>query len=107
MGVERSRLAAALVCAIFVLLAIVLEVLGGLAANSQVPEWAARTIPVAWPPTLRVGWWLLVAAAAGAYRLLLAGAGLPQSRWVTLASVVPFVVFASGIAAGAGWATWH
>jgi len=90
-----------------VLLAIALEVLGGLGANSEVPAWAATIVPLAWPPVLRVAWWLLVAATAGAYRLLLAGAGLPQSRWVTVASVAPFVAFAAGIAAGAGWATWH
>ncbi len=99
--------AGALACAFFVVLAILLEVLGGLAANSEVPDWAASIVPLGWPRVLRVGWWLLVAGTAAAYRLLLARAGLRQSRWATVASVAPFVVFAAGIASGAGWATWH
>ena len=97
----------ALACAAFVILAIVLEVVGGLAANSEVPGWAPRLAPIAWPRLVRVGWWLAVAVAAGAYRILLNRAGLPQSPWLSAASVAPFILFAAGIAAGAEWATWH
>lgn len=97
----------ALACASFVVLAIALEVVGGMGANSEVPDWAPTLVPIAWPRLVRVGWWLVVAAAAGGYRVLLARAGLPQSPWVTAASMAPFVLFAAGIAAGAEWATWH
>lgn len=99
--------AGALICASFVVLAIVLEVVGGMAANSEVPGWAPRLVPIAWPRLVRAGWWLAVALAAGAYRILLARAGLPQSPLVTAASVAPFVVFAAAVAAGAEWTTWH
>lgn len=91
----------------FVLAAVAAEVLGGLGANSPVPAWAERVVPLAWPPAARVAWWLLVAAAAVAYRLLLGRAGFPQRRAVIVLSVAPFVVFAAGIAVGASWATWH
>lgn len=97
----------ALACASFVVVGIVLEVVGGLAANSEVPDWVPGLVPITWPRLVRVGWWLAVAAAAGGYRILLARAGLPQSAWVTAAAMTPFVLFASGIAAGAEWATWH
>ncbi|MDP1804020.1 MAG: hypothetical protein Q8K72_02530 [Acidimicrobiales bacterium] len=97
----------ALACAAFVVLAMVLEVVGGMSANSEVPDWAPRLVPIAWPRLVRVGWWLAVGVAAGAYRVLLARAGLPQSRWLLVVSVAPFVLFAVGIAAGAEWATWH
>lgn len=99
--------AGALACGLFVLVAIALEVLGGMAANSETPRWAARIVPLGWPPALRVGWWLLVGAAAGGHRVLLARAGVPRSGWATVATVTPFVLFAAGIAAGADWATWH
>lgn len=92
----------------FVALAIVLEVLGGSFANSPVPDWA-RVVPIAWPSGLRVVWWgaVAVAAAAGLFRLGLHRLGLRQRPVVVAASVLPFLVFAGGIAAGADWATWH
>lgn len=103
-----ALVAGALGCGLFVLLAIGIEVLGGLAANSENPRWAVvRIVPIGWPPALRVGWWLLVGAAAGAHRVLLFRAGFRRSRWATVATMAPFVLFAGGIAAGAGWATWH
>lgn len=84
-----------------------LEVVGSMGANSEVPDWTRGLLPVARPRLVRVGWWLAVALAAGGYRILLARAGLPQSPWVTAASMTLFVLFAAGIAAGAEWATWH
>lgn len=98
---------AALLCAGFVVAAVLLEVIGGQNANSPHPSWAERVVPLAWPQPIRVLWWLLIAAAAGAYRTLLNRAGLTQRRAVTLVIVLPFVLFAAGIATGAEWATWH
>lgn len=40
-----------------VILAIVLEVVGGSFANSPVPEWA-HIVPITWPSGLRVLWWV-------------------------------------------------
>lgn len=97
----------ALAAAGFVAFAFALEVMGGLGANSPAPAWADRVVPLAWPQGLRVVWWLVVAGAAGAYRLLLARAGFRQRRFVVVLTVVPFLVFAAGVAAGAPWATWH
>lgn len=90
----------------FVLLAIVLELVGGSFANSPVPAWA-HVAPIAWPTGLRVLWWLAVAAAAGLFRLGLHRLGHRQRPVIVVASIAPFLVFASGIAAGADWATWH
>lgn len=97
----------ALGCALFVLGAIAAEVVGGEYANSRVPAWAERVFPITWPQPVRVAWWLAVAGAALGYRVLLHRIGLRQRAWVVVASVVPFVVFAGGVAAGADWATWH
>lgn len=97
---------AVLVSIAFVALAIVLEVLGGSSANSSVPDWA-HVVPIAWPSGLRVVWWVAVAAAAGVFRLGLHRLGLKQHPVVVAASVLPFLAFAAGIAAGADWATWH
>jgi hypothetical protein len=90
----------------FVALAVVLEVLGGSFANSPVPDWA-HVVPIAWPSGLRVLWWTAVAAAAGLFRLGLHRLSLRQRPIVVAASVLPFLAFAAGIAAGADWATWH
>ena len=92
--------------AAFVVLAIVLELIGGTYANSPVPTWA-EIVPIVWPPALRVVWWLAVAAAAGLFRLGLDRLGIPQRPLIVVASVVPFVVFAAGIAVGADFSTWH
>jgi hypothetical protein len=86
--------------------AVILEVVGGLNANSPHPSWAEWVVPLAWPQPLRVVWWVGVAGAAGAYRVLLSRAGFPQ-RKVTTLLVVPFLLFAAGVATGADWATWH
>ena len=98
---------AALLCAGFVLAAVLLEVIGSQNANSQYPSWTEWVVPLAWPQPVRALWWLLIAAAAAAYRVLLDRAGLAQRRVVTVVIVVPFVLFAAGVAAGAEWATWH
>jgi hypothetical protein len=90
----------------FVAVAVAVEVLGGSFANSSVPDWA-DVAPTTWPGGLRSAWWTAVAAAAGACRLALHRIGLPQRPVIVAASVLPFLVFAAGIAAGADWATWH
>lgn len=90
----------------FVVGAVVLEVIGGLHANSAVPDWA-ELVPIAWPTPARVLWWLTVATAAGIFRLGLHRLGFRQRPFVVVASVGPFVVFAIGIASGSSWSTWH
>ncbi|MGH9039975.1 MAG: hypothetical protein ACRDZ3_07080 [Acidimicrobiia bacterium] len=97
----------ALLAGAFVLVAVGLEVVSGLNANSPVPAWAEKVAPLAWPQPARVAWWLVVAGAAAAFRLLLGRAGIPQRRFVLVVSVAPFLVFAAGVAVGADWATWH
>ncbi|MGH9176974.1 MAG: hypothetical protein ACRD0N_00265 [Acidimicrobiales bacterium] len=111
-GPQRDRTAArlgwaALGCATLVVSAIVLEVVGGTAANSPAPGRARYVVPLAWPAAWRVVWWLAVAAAALGLRVALHRLGFRQRRLIVTASVAPFVVFAAGIAAGADWATWH
>lgn len=104
---QSRAFAGALLCAAFVLAAVTLEVVGGQNANAPHPAWAEWVIPLAWPQPLRVLWWLVIAGAAGGYRILLAEAGFSPRRPVTVLLVAPFLVFAAGIATGAGWATWH
>jgi len=98
---------AAVGCALFVFAALAAEVTAGLYANSPTPRWAERVAPLAWPQPARVLWWLVIGAAAFAYRVILHRAGIRQRAWVVAVSVVPFVVFAAGIAVGADWSTWH
>ncbi len=70
-------------CAALVLLAVILEVVGGTAANSPVPAWAENAFPISWPQPVRVLWWLVVAAAALRYRLVIHRVGIRQrpSLW--------------------------
>jgi hypothetical protein len=89
-----------------VLGAVTLEVLAGQAANSPVSRWAVL-VPLTWPQPARVGWWLGIAGAAGAYRWSLRQIGLPARRITDVATVVPFPAFAAGVALGASWSTWH
>lgn len=91
---------------VFTMCAVAVEVASGSYANSVVPGWA-EWVPLAWPQPLRVIWWLVVAASAGAFRWSLAKLGLRPNHLVTALTVTPFVVFAMGIAFGAHWATWH
>lgn len=97
---------AAAASALFVLGAVTLEVLAGMAANSPVPEWA-ELVPATWPRPARVSWWLAVAGAVGLYRLALHRLGLGPNRLVTLATVALFLAFALGIAIGSEWTAWH
>ncbi len=94
-------------CVAFVLAAGVLEVVGGYGANSPSPSWAKAVFPIGWPQAVRVGWWLTVALAAFGYRTYLGRAGFRTRRPVTALVVVPFMIFAVGVAVGAEWATWH
>lgn len=103
-----ARLAAtAAGCAVFVLTALVLELAAGAGANSAAPGWVGRVVPLTWPQGARVAWWLLVAAAALGFRASLHRLGFRQHPVVVVGSVAPFVIFAAGVAAGAGWSTWH
>jgi hypothetical protein len=105
-GTGDGVLIRGLAALLFVAVAVVLELMASLWANSTVPAWA-ELAPIAWPPVARVAWWTAVALAALTYRRSLARAGLPQHRTVTVLTVAPFLVFAVGIAVGADWATWH
>ena len=103
---ERRWLAVAGGCAFIVVAALTLEALAGQWANSAGPGWASL-VPLTWPRAGRVAWWCAVAIAAGGFRLALARLGIRQHALAVAVSVLPFVVFAGGIAAGASWATWH
>ncbi len=105
-GAGRTVLVA-LVCAGFVIAAVVLEAIAGGAANSPLPAWAEGLFPLSWPRPVRVGWWLAVAAAALGFRIALVDLGLAKQRLLTAATVAPFVILAGGVAFGADWATWH
>lgn len=97
----------ALACGAFVMAAVLLEVIAGGAANSPVPAWAQGLFPLTWPQPARVLWWLVVAAAALTFRLVLVRLGLARHNLLTVAIVAPFVILAAGVAFGADWATWH
>lgn len=99
-------LALVLFSAVFVLVAVFLEVLGGSYANSPLPPWA-QVVPLSWPQGVRVLWWLGVAAAAAGFRLGLHRLGIRQRPLIVIASIAPFLAFAAGIASGASWSTWH
>jgi hypothetical protein len=105
-GAPRAVLAA-FAAAGFVVFAVVLEVLSGAWANSTVPSWAEWLVPLAWPQPLRVAWWLAVAGAAGLFHRALRRAGIRRRPVMGVITVVPFLVFAAGVAAGVDWATWH
>jgi hypothetical protein len=56
------------------------------------------------------GWWALAVMGSAGYVVLavvLEVLGHRQRPIAVVASVVPFLVFAAGIAIGADWATWH
>ncbi len=91
----------------FVFFAVALELGAAQFANSRVPALAETLTPLAWPQAARALWWLAVAAAATVFRYGEWRAGVARSRLVVAASVVPFFVFALGVALGAEFATWH
>ena len=105
----------AFACAGFVLLAVVLEFLGGNGGTAavvglhQTSEHTWRDfVPSAWPEAPRVIWWLAVAGATAGYRL---HADRMQHRapraWLAVVSAAPFLVFAGGVATSMGWATFR
>lgn len=98
--------AVALASLVLVAGAVLLEIVGGLHANSTVPDWA-ELVPIAWPAPVRVLWWTSVAVAAGLFRLALHRLGFRQRPVVVVVSIMPFVAFAVGITLGASWSTWH
>lgn len=102
-----GAVAKALSCAAFVLFAVALEAISGQSANSKNPGWVYGLVPLTWSTPARVGWWLLVGAAAGGHRYYLVRAGLASGRWLVGVLAAPFVGFAISIAAGASWSTWH
>ena len=93
-------------CLTFVVAAIAVEVLASRYAGAAVPGWAGL-VPLAWPQPARVGWWLVVATAAGGFRYGIHRLGFPQRRLVVVLTVGPFLWFAFGVASGADWSTWH
>lgn len=93
-------------CPLFVLVAIVAEVIAGQYSNSEVPDWAFF-VPLGWPQAVRVLWWVLVSAAAGGFRLGLARLGQTQRPLIVILTVAPFAFFALGVATGSSATTWH
>ena len=101
------RLAAAVGCALLVLGAVGLELVSGQAANSPSEAAYQPFVPLGWPAPARVAWWMLIAGAAATHRLLL-DTLTGRARQVTaIAAAAPFAVFATGIAFGSSWSTWH
>lgn len=92
---------------LFVFVAVALEVLGGQYSNSQVSSITNWVVPLGWPQAARVVWWLTVAAAAATFRYAERTAGIRRNPILIVASVLPFVIFAIGIALGASFSTWH
>ena len=92
---------------VFVVAAVILELAAGSWSNSQVPGWADGLVPLTWPQPARFIWWTGVALAVLTFRVGLAKVGLPTRRWITALLVVPFIVFALGLALGAEWSTFH
>lgn len=100
-------LLAAAACAVFVVAAVVVEMVAGAATATFEPPWVLRWVPLAWPQPVRVLWWLLVAGAAGGHRWLLDRSAGRQRWWLVALYAAPFAAFAGGVAAGAQWATFH
>ena len=107
-GASGHRLAAAMGCAALVLLAVALELVSGQAANSPEDARWGSFVPLGWPQPVRVGWWVLIAAAAAAaHRLLLDERSGWRRRLLAAVAATPFAVFATGVAFGSSWSTWH
>lgn len=105
---DRRVALVALGTAVFTVLAVVLEIAAGMLANSPAPGWAdTGLVPLAWPRLARVAWWVAVAAAMATFHGSLHRLGLGQGRFLAVASVAPFLVFAAGVATAQSWSTFH
>lgn len=91
----------------FTLLAVTLEVLGSVLGDGVRTTYPGWLVPIAWPTTVRVVWWLVAAAGAVvANRGLARVTGRPRPVR-TVVAAVPFVGFAAAIALDLPVATWH
>ena len=106
-GASGRRAAAAMGCAALVLLAVALELASGQAANSPEDARWGPFVPLRWPQPVRVGWWVLIAAAAATHRLLLDERSSWRRRFLAAVAATPFAVFATSVAFGTSWSTWH
>ena len=98
----------AFACAAFVLVAVVLEFVGGRGGAAITTSHHRSIAPSAWPTGLRVAWWLAVAGASGGYRFLADQIGQRSPRiWLVALSAVPFLLFAFGVATNRSWATFR
>ncbi|MGI9017629.1 MAG: hypothetical protein ACR2HR_11105 [Euzebya sp.] len=94
--------------ALFVLAAVLGEAIAGqYGAATPSPSWQYVVVPATWHPSARAAWWLLVAGAAGAFRLAERRAGIRRNPLIVLGSTVPFLAFAVGAGLSAEWAAWH
>lgn len=99
---------AAIGLALFVIGAVILEMMAGAAAPANFEtSWVDRLVPLTWPQPGRVLWWLVIAGAAATHRYLLDRLAGRCRWWLPMLYGAPFVAFAAGIAAGAQWATFH
>lgn len=92
---------------LFVLSAVLLEAVAGQLGGVAVPRWVYAVVPSTWAPLPRAGWWVVVAAAAVAFRLAERRAGVRRNPLIILGSTIPFAAFAIGVAVEAPWAAWH
>lgn len=100
--------AAAISLALFVIGAVLLEMMAGAAAPANFEtSWVDRLVPLTWPQPARVLWWLVIAGAAATHRYLLDRLAGRYRWWLSMLYGAPFVAFAAGIAVGAQWATFH
>lgn len=98
----------AYLCALVVLVAIVLEFIGGRGGPSVADGGATSLSPATWSDPARMLEWLVVAAAAGAYRAIADWvAHRPIRWWLAAVSALPFLVWAFGIATDQDWATFR
>ncbi|MHB1486280.1 MAG: hypothetical protein ACYCS7_08300 [Acidimicrobiales bacterium] len=97
----------AVVCAAFVIAAVLLEMASGAASGIVETRLDQRFVPLLWPQGWRVIWWLVIAGAAATHRLALDRLYGRQRWWLGIAYAAPFLAFASGVAVRAPWATFH
>lgn len=98
----------AYLCATFVLLAIVLEFVGGRGGPALSSHGGRSVSPSTWPTAARTVWWAAVTVAAGGYSVLVYWIERkPVRYWVTLLTAAPFLFWTLGIATGQSWATFR